>query len=965
MKRRLIILATLFLSVVANAQVMIDLDLLERSGSTTMEMILQDSKTKEPLPYVTVYLIPQGDTTITHFALSDQQGKVRIEEILSGKYSVNAELIGYKPYIKEHELYGYSNVLGVILLEEDPEYIDAATITALANPISIKKDTIEYNANAFHVGENAMLEDLLKKMPGMEVADDGTVKVNGEAVDKITVGGKTFFFNDPAMAVKNLPAKVVDKIKVIDKDSDEAEFSGIGTETEKEKVMDVQLKEEYKEGWFGNLKLNGGSTLGGDSENEMLDDIGPLFNSNAMVAGYNEKDQVTFLGNARNAMPPGTAVAILVNDDYYSDELASKDGQITSAQAGVNYNTQRIKGMDFNTSLSYTYQDKDSREKSSRTSFQADGSRILTDRNFNGYGTDHKINSSWELEKQDNSKYMFAFRPSFTYTSRNRSMLNGSTTTMPGSEGNISSSESVSHSDILNTSISLNAGIKDMGRAGRSLMYRGGYTLRNVLGNSLENSTTRYGDVSDIRNLNYDQRENRLSISNYLDWVEPLSECWSVKTTAGVDYAKDSNTKDAFNGLDGSANDYYSSWSVNTDLTFNQRILAQYKKDEHTLSLGASLFEENNVINSRTIGIESLVGEDEWIFNWSPYVEYDWSKGYDTFIVSYQGYTDTPSGTSIIPALNISNPVLVSTGNIYLRPSFQQMAMIYFMGMKPENMLTYQFSLAYGLMNNAQTTASWYDGNGIRYSIPVNSLKPEMSLSSYGVISTPLDKERRWNITFQPVLTFDNYVNYQAKDRLEGFDKEHFDYTAMMSSFWGDASGNKFYSGESGFEESLTRTLNASASLSAQYRGDHITVSTGGYVSNQSSKYTLDPTADVNTWRFRFDADLLYKTKNGFELGTDASYTFYRGFTYGYGEPSLIWNAKASRNVKSLTFTLSCADILNQSRSLRRTASAEYIEDVYSNVMGRFIMLGVAFNFGKMNARNSAAAQNAMSGLMY
>lgn len=238
-------LAAVLISVLAyagaGAQVYVDLDMLQKNQNTSLKMTLQDSKTKEPIPYATVYIIPQGDTTITNFALSDTKGKVEIEDIISGRYEVNAEMMGYKPYIKVHNLSGWENNLGFIDLEEDPNFIDAASITALANPVTIKKDTIEFNAAAFHVGENAMLEDLLKKMPGMEVADDGTVKVNGEAVDKITVGGKTFFFNDPAMAVKNLPAKVVDKIKVIDKDKDDAEFTGISTKSDREKVMDVQL----------------------------------------------------------------------------------------------------------------------------------------------------------------------------------------------------------------------------------------------------------------------------------------------------------------------------------------------------------------------------------------------------------------------------------------------------------------------------------------------------------------------------------------------------------------------------------------------------------------------------------------------------------------------------------------------------------------------------------------------------
>ena len=122
-------------------------------------------------------------------------------------------------------------------MKVNPEYLDVATVSAIGNPIVIKKDTIEFNASSFRVGENAMLEDLIKKMPGMEVSSDGSVTLNGEKIDKITVGGKTFFFNDPTAALRNLPAKIVEKIKVIDKTKDAAEASGIVTKDDKEKVM--------------------------------------------------------------------------------------------------------------------------------------------------------------------------------------------------------------------------------------------------------------------------------------------------------------------------------------------------------------------------------------------------------------------------------------------------------------------------------------------------------------------------------------------------------------------------------------------------------------------------------------------------------------------------------------------------------------------------------------------------------
>lgn len=965
MKRLLVAFVSVFVTVCAGAQMYIDLDMLQKTQNTELKLILQDSKTKEPISYATVYLIPQGDTTITNFAISDAEGKVEMDEIIGGKYEVNAEMIGYKPYVKVHDLRGWSNNLGVISLEEDPEYIDAATITALANPVTIKKDTLEFNAAAFRVGENAMLEDLLKKMPGMEVGDDGTVKVNGEAVDKITVGGKTFFFNDPAMAVKNLPAKVVEKIKVIDKDKDDAAFTGVSTKDDKEKVMDVQLKEEYQKGWFGNARASGGSTLAKDNDNELLDDIGALFNANAMAAWYNEKDQVTFLGNGKNAENPGSTMAMVIMDSE-PDEFAMKQGQITSAQAGVNYNTERIKGMEVSSNVAYNYNRKDAREKSFRTSLQPDGSNIDTDGRYNGLGTDNKVSLNIEAEKKDNSKYLFEFNPTISFTSRDRSSTNTSKTSSLAGDMNSSSSAKSSHSNIFYSGTYLYTGIKDVGKKGRALTFMAWYDYKNTAGTSFENSETIFAGASDVRNLNFDNNEKYLELESTLTYAEPLSDKWTMQLRLQAHHDNLDDTKLAFNGSDGSANDYYTTWSHNRDLTFSERLYAQYKNDDNfSLLFGASVFEERNVTSSRTAGIESTVGEGELLLNWSPYAELRWRKGFNSLNFSYNGNSKTPQGQSIIPALDISNPVYVSTGNIYLKPSFTQNINLSFSGSNPQSAIFYQIGSWGGATSNSTVYATWFDANGVRYSIPVNSRKASTTMSAYASFGAPLDKKKRLNFSVTPYLSLSSNVNYQANGTLPGLDKDHFNYDEMMRQFWGDPSGNIFYSGKSGFAESRTTTINWSASPRLTYRLDRFSAEASTSVSNNVSRYTLDSKADVNTWSFTVRGEVMYETKKGFEFGTDAYYCFYRGYTSGYGEPSFIWNAKISKTVKSVVFSLACADILNQNRALQRTASGEYFQDTYSNVMGRYFLFGISFNFGKMNARNNGKAQSAMFGMMF
>ena len=152
--------------------------------------------------------------------------------------------------------------LGAIKLQADEKYLEAAVVSDVGNPIVVKKDTVEFNASSFQVGTNAMLKDLLKRMPGMEITDDGKVKFNGRAIDKLTVGGRTFFFDDQSTALNNLPASVVDKVRVIDRESESTRATGL-QDGNREKVLDVGLKKEYEKGWFGNAGVKGGTTFAG------------------------------------------------------------------------------------------------------------------------------------------------------------------------------------------------------------------------------------------------------------------------------------------------------------------------------------------------------------------------------------------------------------------------------------------------------------------------------------------------------------------------------------------------------------------------------------------------------------------------------------------------------------------------------------------------------------------------------
>ena len=189
-----------------------------------VDVVLKDASNGEPVGFATVSLT--ADKGTPKYALTDGEGKATLEKVHNGKYTFKAEIMGYITVEKTVTVEGHTN-LGEIKMELDSKVLDAASVSAVGNPIIIKKDTIEYNASSFKTTDNDVLEDLLKKLPGFDVSDDGSITINGKTVNKITIDGKTFFLDDPQLASKNIPAKVINKLKVIDKKSDQAEFTGI------------------------------------------------------------------------------------------------------------------------------------------------------------------------------------------------------------------------------------------------------------------------------------------------------------------------------------------------------------------------------------------------------------------------------------------------------------------------------------------------------------------------------------------------------------------------------------------------------------------------------------------------------------------------------------------------------------------------------------------------------------------
>lgn len=274
--------------------------LIASAQGKSLHARLIDSSTGEVISYATASITLDGQTKPAQYVLSADDGIVDIYNIKKGKYTFKVELLGYKTYTMTFDTEKDKLKIGDIKIEPDAQQLEAAKVTDVGNPIVVKKDTIEYNVTLFKQSDNDMLVDLLKKLPGIEVDNDGSITANGKSIKKITVDGKTFFLDDPQLATSNLPSKIIEKIKVIDKKSEQAEFTGID-DGQEETIIDLSVQKGMMNGWMGNIAAGGGHDI--PSKNNTMNDW--RFQGNGMIANFKEDQQISIILNANNANAMG------------------------------------------------------------------------------------------------------------------------------------------------------------------------------------------------------------------------------------------------------------------------------------------------------------------------------------------------------------------------------------------------------------------------------------------------------------------------------------------------------------------------------------------------------------------------------------------------------------------------------------------------------------------------------------
>lgn len=942
-----------------------DTDILNtRLAKASLSVV--DSTTRKPISFASVFLVPLKDTTITHFGLTDTLGKASLKDIPFGGYTLNIEMMGYVPYRREKYFRSGSENLGIIALRVDQNFIEAAVVSDIGNSITIAQDTVTINATAFRVGSGAMLRDLLRTMPGMEVGNDGTVKFNGETIDKITVGGRTFFFNDKSAALNNLPAGIIDKIHIIDEKSDREKMTGLA-DNNKKKVMDVELKKEFQEGWFGNVRALGGTTLGTNGETERFDTQRPtaLFNTNAMVAGYNEKDQVTLLGNASNVDYGNGGAVIVLNGSTGSltqDEASSIGGLSTPWKGGVNFTTSRIPDYESSAALNVSGETNADEVIKSRTTTTSEGdilqdTRTSRDQVIRSYGADI------ELKNQKSKKYYLNFSASAnrTFGSLNtREDISTTAGSLSTTGNNLAGGNSMKNA----IGGSLNFGLKNLGAKRRSLTLNLGAKYQDLDGTSRTvSSLTGPSPFSPSapRDISYVNSGTFHSLSAGLSYQEPIAKNFTL--TLSADYSTLSKTvgKEATFTSNGASDPTSSSYSEDEQKRLSGRLGVQYQKKGFSTSVGinAQGLEEDVVTKNGNI---STSYHGDMALTLAPTLTLIYTKKGTNATFYISGFNSTVPQTSRSISLDTGNLSSLHTGNPYLREPFNYSAFGQLSLNDPKTLRNAFVYLSLDMVSNPLTTARWYSPSGALNYFPVNSTMPTFRGMLQVSLSTPVNAKKTLSLELNGNLTYSSESYYTNKGRVESFDPENFDHSRFMEKFWGDEDGSIFYGTGSSFMKMDTRNLRPSLTLRMKANLEGVVINAGATGSAQFSNYGT-AVRGTRTFRLRPFANATYITKWDMDFDTDIAYNQYWGYAQGYTRPELIWNFTVNKSVKAFTFTLSLRDILAQTYSMDHVVSDGYVEDSLRLILGRYFLAGIKWNFGKMNQAQAARARSAQLNL--
>ena len=917
-----------------------------------------DRDTKDPVEQVTVQLLKTDSTYVTG-AISNEKGLFHLNAPENGKYLLKITSVGYKPTVKRVVIEQDKNLaLGNVVVGADAIMLKGAVVTAMAQKVTLKEDTFVYNSAAYRTPEGSVVEELVKRLPGAEVSDDGTIKINGKEVKKILVDGKEFMTGDTKTALKNLPTSIIDKIKAYDEKSDLSKVTGID-DGEEQTVLDFNVKKGMNKGLMSNIDLGIGNK--------------DRYSARGMGGYFNSNNRFMFFGNANNTSDRG------FGGGGPGRGFGGGNGLNASKMLAANYNYEEKNKFKFNTSLRWNHGDGDVWSRRSSENFLGSSSSFSNSLNQN-FSRSDSWNGNIRLEWMPDTMTNILFRPSISWTT-NDSRSTGISASYNQDPYQYSddplSDEAIEKMDeddaVVNTqrSVSLNNSknnnIRGMLQLNRKLNNKGRnvtlrmdakYTDKDSKSISLQNAhlylvQTAAGLDSTYQTNRYNLTPSKdYSYSAQATYSEPLWKATFLQLSYKFTYSyskSDRSTYDfskySFDGinpeygawgnylgrLDGGLGDYrddkLSRYSEYRNYTHDIQVMMRFVRQKYNLNFGVMIQPQRSKFIQDYQG--KYVDTVRTVTNVTPTLDfrYRFSK-MSNLRVNYRGTTSQPSISQLLNIVDDSDPLNVSMGNPGLKPSFTQNFRLFynnFVQNHNKGVMTYiNFSTTSNSISNKVT---YDETTGGRITRPEN-INGNWNVMGAFMFNCSIDSAGVWNINTDTNLGYNHYVSYLSLDKSQDSQKN-----TTQNTTWNER-------------------------LSLSYRNDWLELSLDGTLAYNHAKNKLQPNSNLDTWQFSYGPSMTLTAPWGTSLNTSLSCSSRRGYSdASMNTDEFVWNAQLSQGFlkgKPLTVMLQFYDLLHQQSTFSRAISSVSRTDTEYNAINSYAMLHVVYRmnlFGGKDAR--------------
>jgi hypothetical protein len=892
--------------------------------------ILSDTLAKQPVAAATITLLSKKDSSLVSFTMTDKKGTFELSGLANGEYKL---LITHVNYHSSTKFFSITDAqkqvdLGIITMRDQSQILNEVTVIAESPPVTLVGDTVQYNAGSFRTPPNSNVEQLLKKLPGVKVEKDGTVKAQGQEVKRVLVDGKEFFGADPKIATRNLPADAIDKVQVYDKSSDQAQLTGFD-DGNSEKTINLKLKKDKKKGWFGKATAGGGTderfegrfNVNSFKGARQFSAIGMANNTN--TEGFSFMDMMNFTGEI-NRMRGGGMMSIDNADNSMMSGLSGNNNNIrTIWGGGLNYNNIIGNKMDFTSNYFYNHYNPKTQSEVRRHNFLP-GSTYFSNQNsfMDNINNTHRLNLGVDI--QVDSFFSIKIKPSFgyqknsTYTHRDYENLTPEAKML---SSGFSDTRSNSEANNFRNDLLLRKKFRQKGRTlslGMQTSLNGTSddgTLQSV--NDFYDPNSGFTGTDTLNQVNTSESDLK-SYNLRLAYTEPVFKKTLLELSLGKSNSRSTSEKitydynmktSKFDSLNRSlTNSFSNEYGYNSA---GARWLMQLKKA--TLIAGVNWQQaelEGKIISGKS---DSVISKSFNNFLPNARLQYHFAK-YTTLTLTYTGATNQPSMSQLQPVPDISDPLNIKQGNPDLKQEYSHVVQLNYMAVNPfKNKDLFAFITVRKTLNKI-VNYDTIDSVGRRNTRPVNF---------DGVYDVNGD------INFGlPVRFLRGSINFGLNGE---YDK-----------------GAQFINGEQNDIQTVSLGPNVRLDMSP---GEKFDVSlTAAYDINRS-RYSIQSANNTEYFTQTYGADINWQLPKQVFFSMEFNYIKNSNRAQNFNNSLPLWNASVSKlflRYNRGELKLTAFDLLNQNVGISRTSNSNYIEDTKVVTLQRYLLLTFTYSLTKM-----------------